>query len=324
MKKVYLHIGAGKTGTSAIQSYLAMNEDNLLDNGYYYPAGSLHAQAKNMKITSGNASELAKILLDTYNEETKEKLEKIIYKLISESDNKDIILSSELIQNYNQQSMEIFNKLTLKSGYKIIIVYYIRAIADHVVSQYQQFLKRLASTNSLEKHILNKKNTFLKILIKTEEIFGKENLIIKNYDKVKENLFENFLEDVLHIDNISKFVIPSGKINRSLSPYEVSFMKHINNYFTEKKHATFVSNALIHNKPNISYDMTIEKKDLEILEEMYSEDINILNIFLKEKEQPLTLVDNLKIVDIDKPVVFNAFQESVFAILAELVKEAKK
>ena len=53
--KLFLHIGHGKTGTSAIQSSLAIASDNLRSRGINYPIGStLRDRASRLEITSGN------------------------------------------------------------------------------------------------------------------------------------------------------------------------------------------------------------------------------------------------------------------------------
>ena len=71
--------------------------------------------------------------------------------------------------------------------------------------------------------------------------------------------------------------------------------------------------------------MSIDQNNLDYLSDKYEKDIKELNYFLKESERPLKLIHSLKIVDGGgKPVNLNPFQESVFAILAEIVQELKK
>ena len=53
--KIVLHAGHGKTGTSAIQSALAISADALLENGIYYPINPIERErASRFEITSGN------------------------------------------------------------------------------------------------------------------------------------------------------------------------------------------------------------------------------------------------------------------------------
>jgi len=52
--KLTLHIGHGKTGTSALQSFLALNENLLLEYGICYPKNYTFDAAKKGYISSGN------------------------------------------------------------------------------------------------------------------------------------------------------------------------------------------------------------------------------------------------------------------------------
>src|SRR5262245_28751429 len=56
MKTLYLHIGHGKTGTSYLQSSLALSIERLADRNIVYPRmGSVERGAKGL-ISSGNGS----------------------------------------------------------------------------------------------------------------------------------------------------------------------------------------------------------------------------------------------------------------------------
>ena len=53
--KLFLHIGHGKTGTSAVQSSLAIASGKLLERGINYPIHpSLRDRSSQLEITSGN------------------------------------------------------------------------------------------------------------------------------------------------------------------------------------------------------------------------------------------------------------------------------
>ena len=218
MKKIILHIGAAKTGTSAIQSYLSLNKGSLEKEGYYYQITNSDKAAKNFKITSGNAAYLGQILkngdfskrnlVKIISESIlKKNLAKIISDSIKKAQGKHIIFSSEVLEPYNEERMEIFKKIAAKKGYNLIIVYYIRAIADQTVSLHHQLLKRHAYTKSFTEFAQQHKNRFLNVIEKSIRVLGKEHVIIKNYDKTKQNIFPDFLQSVLNINDISHFII---------------------------------------------------------------------------------------------------------------------
>ena len=57
MEEIILHIGHGKTGTSYLQSCLALNRQKLLDIGIDYPEDRSFTSAKKGEITSGNPAQ---------------------------------------------------------------------------------------------------------------------------------------------------------------------------------------------------------------------------------------------------------------------------
>ena len=54
MNKLILHVGHGKTGSSYIQSFLALNKNMLKNNGFIYPEPNDIQKAIIGHVTSGN------------------------------------------------------------------------------------------------------------------------------------------------------------------------------------------------------------------------------------------------------------------------------
>ena len=61
MNVCYLHIGAPKTGTSAIQDFLLTNQDYLYANGFVYPNPGLHKDDR--QANDGNSKSILKAIL---------------------------------------------------------------------------------------------------------------------------------------------------------------------------------------------------------------------------------------------------------------------
>lgn len=322
MKNIFLHIGAGKTGTSALQSQFVINQDPLEKAGIYYPSSNTDEKAKNFQITSGNAVALGEIMKNK--ETSKSSLKKVLIQDIKNSKGKHILYSSEVLEPFDENNMNIFNEIALNNGYRLKIIYYIRAIGDQTVSLYHQLLKRHLYTKSFTEYLEISNNRFLTIIEKSIRAIGEEHVIIKNYDKVKENITHDFLINVLKVPNINNFQIQNKSVNRSLTKFEVSLMTHMNKFFTKTHQSTFISNALIHTNPNANYRMSIEQKDAERLKQIYANQIEKLNQYLPPEEKSIKLIENLQILEDDKPIHLNPFQSSVLAILAELTKEIKK
>ena len=319
MKTVFMHIGAGKTGSSAIQSFLTINQNQLKDIGFYYPLTPTANMAKNFKTTSGNSVELSKLLNSEIIE--KRKIKHFIYELINDAEGKNIVLSSENLCSFKEKNAVLLKKYFKRKKYQVVIVYYVRAIADILVSNYHQQIKRKNYTGTFNSIINKNRIGFLKIIQKCLAVFD-DNVILKNYDKAKKDIFLDFLNNVLQISDTRSFTIENKVVNRSLTPHELAFMRHMNKYFTDFRESTLISNTLIHDLPDLSYRLSIGKDDLAELKNMYTQQIESINTYLDENEKPLTLVDDLQITEDPTHISLNPFQESVVAILAMLTKRS--
>ena len=320
MKKIFLHIGAGKTGTSALQSHFVLNREYLQENNYYYPVANNESRAKNLKITAGNGIDLAQLLMQK--ECSVEKIEALALEYIKNAEGKDILISSEILNLFRPECAYIFKNAVNKLGYEVIVIYYVRAIADHLVSSYHQQLKRHAYSKKFTVFIHNRRNNFLETIIKCTEVFHKDHLIVKNYDRVQDKLFVDFVENILELTDIQGLIIKNKTINRSLTGFEVALMRHMNMSFQNFKDSTFISDALIYGDPNAKYNMSISSKDLEIISTKHTDDVEMISQYLCEEERPLKMISALKVEE-DNDIVLNNFQKSVLSILAEVTKKIK-
>jgi len=108
MKTIFLHIGLGKTGTTAIQSFLANNQDFLSTHGIKY------IQAGGGSTGIGHQS-FAKSFIDKFPfymipPDKPNEQQKIIAKEIQEIEDGNILLSSENFQLANPKKVHDFLK----------------------------------------------------------------------------------------------------------------------------------------------------------------------------------------------------------------------
>ena len=99
MKKLYVHAGMPKCGTSALQVFWAQNSDELRRNGIdYLSLGDLSAATAG-EITSGNAGPLARSMYPTEHSAKKGSKKSHIDELIKSILNspcEQLLISSEL------------------------------------------------------------------------------------------------------------------------------------------------------------------------------------------------------------------------------------
>ena len=140
--KLFLHIGHGKTGTSAIQSSLAIASNDLAEQGISYPIQqSLRDRASRLEITSGNWEPNSEVSLS----------DELLEIAKNNGNNSKVILSSEslfwlipeLIQNKNKWENNI----------DIHIILAVREIEEMLSSEYQQRVKRHGDSMPLEQFL---------------------------------------------------------------------------------------------------------------------------------------------------------------------------
>ncbi len=198
MVKVYLHIGTHKTGTTSIQRFLTSNRDKLLDLGYLYPlSGKPKAlsiaqhklswgvmQKKRFRRVTGKWEDLGQEWGNLHEEIAREKKE-------------NVIISAEDFSNLNAKTINALKKHLSRYDTKIVI--YLRRQDEFFLSLYATVLKG-GFYKPIEEYIRLKRHrgdyyTFLGIWSKA---FGKENLLIRTYEKseIKQGLIFNFLETI--------------------------------------------------------------------------------------------------------------------------------
>lgn len=127
-KKIIIHAGPGKTGTSAIQAWLCEHQSELKNNKIYYPE---HEVGKN-SVSSGNFKSILKCQQGNWSiDDTK--LNKLVDNF-HESNYEVLLLSSEHFYNL----IEDFNKLIPQAEFLI----YFRNPVEILESNYNQGVKR--------------------------------------------------------------------------------------------------------------------------------------------------------------------------------------
>ncbi len=91
MGKIYMHIGLSKTGSSAIQAFLALNIAKLNEVGFEFPESPDIENEQPFQTTSGNGSYFIRCIKEGRINELEDKLKSYI------SGKKDVIISSEVI-----------------------------------------------------------------------------------------------------------------------------------------------------------------------------------------------------------------------------------
>lgn len=243
--KLYLHIGAEKTGTSTIQEFLLQNKTRLLEQGFYY----LHMPGRN------EYRDLATCCIDyektddylrqkkivslaerkSFNKRTRAEFIRAIQNIPSSTQN--VILSSEHLSSRLTTDVEVLRlRDILKPHFDSIeIVFYIREHTSKVCSAYSTRIKSggiRSFKRFLNEYIQLDRDNYDARLKSWESAFSFENITLKIYHKYHSNhgLIHSFAK-CIGFETRRDFHLPQEPNNSSLSARALSLLRFINLFY---------------------------------------------------------------------------------------------
>lgn len=212
MKKLFIHIGGHKTGSTAIQEHLKYNSKFLKKKSFYY-FNTYESENFNRLINEQNLKKKKIYFNKFFSQITKIRYNNIVISRGS--------LSGNIEYKYNDAEIFAeFLKEFKKLGYKVKIIYFVRDPIPFIISSYFQLKKNYKfSDMSFENYLkFIKPETFFLKTIKSYNKWFKNDFVINNYSKLYKNedqFIDYFWSLILKNSNIKKI----GKnINKSYSP----------------------------------------------------------------------------------------------------------
>lgn len=178
-----IHVGMMKTGTTALQQYLYNNAYQLENYGWSYPVIGNYMPNEDscfdIKSRSGNGHFLydERQIIDTESENWNKGWETILTCL----EDKNVIVSSELIM---LEETERFLRYAAEKYHHIKVLIYLRRQDRWAESCYNESVKTNRTFERIEEWtFIEEKAHYLPQLNMLSEIVGKENLIVRVYEK---------------------------------------------------------------------------------------------------------------------------------------------
>ncbi|WP_279167523.1 hypothetical protein [Pseudoalteromonas distincta] len=320
-KKLYIHIGTGKTGTTAIQDFMLINQDNLESNGILYcktgrTGNNHHLLCQNFKRTDKVTQNTILNNLILLNQE------------ILESACHKFIISSEYFPGLTLEEIKSFCSMF---DVAVIPLVYLRRQDEYIESWYAQVVKAYHVNYSVYElkdelyraNILN----YLELIENWEK--ASECVIVRVYEKesfYKGNIFDDFLF-ALDINFDSEYTLPTRKSNLSILRNQIQLKKALASISTETEQRILSQPISIDNFDE-KYFMSPSSRE-SILDEFRPMNEQIAKkylgrkaLFINEKvdsnwsdvdSEQYTYIDLfLKKIKAEKPEVYDATQDLFF------------
>ncbi|WP_434637400.1 hypothetical protein MLC35_01055 [Sulfurimonas sp. NW7] len=231
MRKVILHIGPHKTGSTYLQKMLYENRDKITAQGVGYADICKDGLIAHHQL----AEKLINKDFDSANN--------ILQKIFIKSTEDITIISSENFDMLSIEAIEFLaNTLCMNDTVEVKVIFFKRKFDDLIISNWQESIKH-GNTQSCYHYLLNHisapySSSVLNItgvLEKYSKYFGKENLIIIDYNQAKEerkDIIDIFFQSINkpEIKNIGT----KAHINNSLNYTLVEVIRGLNILFYKK------------------------------------------------------------------------------------------
>lgn len=252
-KSLYLHIGMGKTGTTALQDFFWGNRKILIDHDIRYPKKGAVANAHHLL-----SPHIPRFLEGVWKFKRVEEWAPELVK----SPQKRILLSSELIAWAEGDVVREFCTELLQ-WFDVKVIVYLRRQDNIIMASYNQQIKAGPQRRKLDV-IYDKKIELFdyeKILAPWAESIGKKNLIVLPYEHGQfydGDIRRDFMHRVFDIDLDDRFKLINANANPRLSQGPGEYKRMVNNLMSdEEKNARF-------NKLLMQYSAELDKNSTSV------------------------------------------------------------
>jgi hypothetical protein len=274
MSKIIIHAGLHKTGTSAIQKFLHLNRDRLLELGINYPNTAPFEAHHTLaaRLCGYSKSELNLAIKD---------VNRTMATLKGLSPLSTLVISSEMLcEGLDPRVFKYLHKLFDKVEFH----FYIRKQSDLIESAYNQQVKQNAESRLINEYTPYFENIYKQIKW-FEKSVEKSKIITHIYDKalfINLDIADDFCQKVLNLNlNVEIEKLKSVKTNASLSIPACLLMTKINKIELDKSTRKEVLKYLTTVLPASEYDnykLLSNEDEIQLIERT-----SINNVLLDEE-----------------------------------------
>jgi hypothetical protein len=217
MKKLILHIGTYKTGTSYLQTVLASNRKSLSSKGIYYPSGSFVNHSVNFFPLFDHRERLNAFTIAKFGQISKDEILANCKKYwirefekFKSSNAHTFIISAELLCKLSEKSICTMRDFIMPYFDEIKILCYARGVKSLLVSTIQELLKNGSISLDRAPAVIENFMDIKSTVQAYESAFGENQVVVRPFDK---NRMRNhdLLCDFMHI------ILPNRSIEMNLN-----------------------------------------------------------------------------------------------------------
>jgi hypothetical protein len=222
-KTLFVHIGMGKTGTTALQNFFWSNRRELGRHGIAYPEVGVVSGAHHL--LSPHHPPFLKGQWDFMNPD------QWISKILGETQD-TVLLSSELMAWAAHELARDFCE-AIRDHFDVRIVIYLRRQDNMIMASYNQQIKGGHQKRHL-KHILEKQMVRFDYAAKLKpwtEALGREHILVRPYEKQQfhgGDLVRDFMHHVFGLELTDLFEMPRANTNPRLSYTAMEYKRMVN------------------------------------------------------------------------------------------------
>ncbi len=293
-KKLFIHAGSYKTGTTYFQHMLYHNQARLSENGIYYPTLGLGIHTPHNK----HAHRILGIDLISGK---KNGFPQIISHLNQSEDLSQALISYEgfshpLAIEKLQEVAPCFDSVDLHA----LLVF--RPHIDYAISFYREVCQNVGYTASFDAFMnpdtvtaqtLNRTLDYRAVTKAWRKLTGKANLHVSPYNRIKEDLVDQIMEPLAYRGGFE--APPKTQPNPTLTAPFAALLRRLNTQKTSisMRHKIAKELALLHDSfPDFAQYTEITQKDALRLEARFAADRNFLKSYGFDPIQDLTIGSN--------------------------------
>lgn len=289
----YLHAGGPKAGSSALQVFLSLNAERLLDSGFAYKAFGVPVTDEQV-VTAGNGVDLHSVLSSAHQSDAvwRANIRQAFMNHFTEG-RPYAICSSEDFSLLSVRGWTALRQIADEEGVSLVVCYLVRNPIDFLRSSYDQALRHGAAFTW--PHFLTLATDWLhhEALQRLITTLGKESLRVVSYDKCRKRIVESFLEILGASGHVAAGLVDGGNrriVNRSMTSAEREIL-FVFNQSAGGRLSNMLSTALLRaNQHATPQPNPVDEGDLRRLEEIFEPKVQWINdkFFGGQKIIPVT------------------------------------